>query len=179
MVQSEQNRARINEALGAAAETLGLGQGGRQKVIDMIETLAREFSYIEALKDHLAVVLALPRSLRVLQGHYRRERAILETLLRVQQLSERPIAELRQSLDLVNAHITEVISALRNLDATVEFIREERDRLREQTMLWEELMPPWRDARMERSERVERLIRSTYRFVVTNFPLEQRWALEA
>ena len=162
----------------AAAQVLGLEDGGGGKVAAMLETLAREYSYILALRDHLTPVLNLPRSLHVLQGHYRRERAILETLLRVQQLTDRPVSELRRGLERASARLADMLAALRDLDATIAALRDERDRLREHNTIWEEVRPAWSDSTLDRSERTERLVKATYRFVVANFPLEQRWALE-
>ena len=52
------------------------------------------------------------------------------------------------------------------------------DGLRSAAVQWDEIIVAWAQVGMERSERVERLVRATYRFIVTNFPMEQRWSLE-
>jgi len=178
MLQSEEARSMVNRAFAEAATYLELGEDGREKVVQMLEQLAGEMSYIEALRERLSGALAIPRRLRSLGALYKRERSLQETLHRTMLLMERPIAEIRQAFDLLDAQTSEVMSALRNLQSTIAFIRTERDRLRDRVLLWDEVIDVWRDVPMERTDRTDRLIKDLNRFVVTHFPMEQRWALE-
>ena len=178
MMDTEAARGQVSQAFTAAATSLGFGPDGRQKVVDTIEQLARELSYVESLREHLGTVLRLPKQLRSLQGVYRHERTLLEVLQRAIALAEGPIRDVRQSLSMIDAQTAEIMAALRNLEATVAFVRKERDSLRRAAVQWDEIIAAWANTGLERSERVERLERSTYRFIVTNFPMEQRWSLE-
>lgn len=45
--EDPQTKARVQEAFARAAEKLGIGVDRKQEVVDMIDKLARELSYIE------------------------------------------------------------------------------------------------------------------------------------
>ena len=68
-------KARVQEAFTKAAEKLGIRAERKQDVVDMIEKLARELSYIEALRDRYCRVQYISAQLMLLSKIYKRNPA--------------------------------------------------------------------------------------------------------
>jgi hypothetical protein len=170
-------KTRVNEAFGEIARKLGLAADRRQEVVDRIDHVARELSYIEALRDRFATVQGVRT--KVLQFHkiYRRDRSIFEELMRIDNLIRRPLDELRDIFDQVDAQCGEILSLLRNLDRQIAFIRESRDELHTRMMLWDDTITAWEAITIERSPENEQAIREIYRFCARNFMIEKPWQL--
>jgi hypothetical protein len=45
-------------------------------------------------------------------------------------------------------------------------------------MMWDGLLAEWKEVTLERSLRVDRLVRVTYRFCAHHFPLDSEWSLQ-
>ena len=59
MLEKKETQALIQEGFSRAADELGLDKGHREKVVCMLEQLARELAYIEALRDHYQRILTI------------------------------------------------------------------------------------------------------------------------
>ncbi len=177
MIEQPEIKGKINDAFEEAAQKLGFGKEGKQKIIDMIDQLSREMAYIEALREKIGGFLGIEKKLKMLAYAFRGDRSIAESVSRISALIAPPFAALRQQFDLVDGQTTEIISALKKIGSTIEYVRTTRDRLRETVLLWEEISQAWVDASLERGEQSEQLIAQTYRFVATNFSAGQRWTL--
>jgi hypothetical protein len=78
-------KQQVQEAFAKAAETLGLPS--RETVIQLVEELAQELAYIEALRDRLLRrVKAMADKLNRMAQSYRGDGAHLETLTQVTRL---------------------------------------------------------------------------------------------
>ncbi len=172
-------KEKINTAFEEAATKLGLGPGGKQKVTDMIDQLTREMTYIEALREKIGNYFSIERKLKMLAHAYRADRTIGESIQRIQILMTTPFNQMRQSFSMVDAQTSEIISALKKLTVTIDFVRATRDKLRDTVLLWDEIGDLWAELEPDRGEEAERLIGRTYRFAATNFPLAQRWTTPA
>ncbi len=177
MIESPEIKSRINEAFGAAARQLGMQEVDKEMITGMISHLSNELAYIEALRDKVAGYFIVRRKIKDLQQVYRSDRRIAETVERVATLVTQPFARLREHFQLVDAQTAEIMSSLRQLAATVTFLRGVRDELREFVLLWNDLDLAWIDARVERSPVCEALITRTYRFVATHYSMTQRWTM--
>ena len=168
-------KERIQAAFGEAAERLGLGQNGRQAVVDRVELLARELSYIEALRDRVALVLSIDKKLNRLVAVYKRDRVFMEDLVRVRNLMRHPVAEFSDMLMQVDAQTSEILALLRNMDVHVTFIRETRNELHWRLMAWDEVVVAWQHYDAVRSEEAERLVRGLYRLLAPLYATGAVW----
>ena len=177
LIESPEVKSKIAEAFGAAARQLGMKEMDKEMITAMISHLSNELAYIEALRDKVAGYLMIKRKLKDLQAVYRTDRRVGETLERVVALIGSPFNKLREQFQLVDAQTAEVMSSLRQLTATVQFLRGVRDDLREFVLLWADLDAAWADVRPERGGNCEAMITRTYRFVATHYSMTQRWTM--
>jgi hypothetical protein len=177
MMDDPEVKTRVQQAFAAIAQKLGLGLERKQEVVDRIDTLTREFSFIEALRSRSFKVKRIPTNLRLLANTYRRERSIFEEIGRAQALINAPVAKLGSLFDQIDANTGEILSLVRKHDETIQYIRRMRDDLHQQLMRWDELILAWENVTIERSVENERRIRQTYRFLARYFPQTSDWTL--
>ncbi|MBI1775966.1 MAG: hypothetical protein HYR63_11525 [Proteobacteria bacterium] len=177
MLEDPEVKAKVQHAFGAIAQKLGLDSDRRQEVVDKIDQLVREFSYIEALRSRSFKVKRISSNLRSLGATYKRERSIYEEIGRAQSLIGIPVSKLGSLFDQIDANTGEILSLLRKHEETIEYIRRMRDDLHQQLMRWDELIAAWDEVTIERSADNERRIRQTYRFVARYFPQTSDWSL--
>jgi hypothetical protein len=175
LIERPETKEKVNAAFTKAAEQLGLGVDGKHQITTMIEQLAGELAYIEALREKLRAYIAIRSKAQKLRHVYRRERLIGESVERVIKLISPPLDKIIDLFAMVDAHTAEVISSLKQLSGTIEFVRETRDQLREFVLLWEDLDKEWAEMRIEQAPATEELIKQTYRFAATHYLSSQRW----
>jgi hypothetical protein len=169
----------INDAFTAIAEKLGLDASRRPEVVDLVDRIAQELSYIEALRDRFARMRRILPTLKALAGVYRRERSLVEVIVRCQALLLRPIQSILGKFAEIDANTGEILQTLRNFDAQVVYIRTCRDSLWESHLMWEVFLDLWDDCGTEPSPAAERAIREAYRFAARNFPQTSSWVAGA
>ena len=144
-------------------------------MVQRFEDLARELGYIEALRDHYGGVHQIGRNLKMLQSIYSSDRQLADDLWRMTLLIEKPIAQIKDAFQQIDAHTEDIKSAIRNFDAEVKYIREMRDQLHIDSMLWDEMLASWKNISPERSSEVEGLFKKTYQFLAQNFTVATQW----
>ena len=172
-------RPRIQDALRRAATTLGI-EGGQNAVSTLIEELAQELAYIEALREWL-----LERARTMLKrlsqaGH---ELGVMaparrETLFQVVRLATTAVADIASAFDAVDAQTSEVGPALRNLGRHRTFLRSHRDPLYSTMLEWQPLLSAWDTvpkATSKDSDGIWRVVDDTYRFLAPRFMTVQEW----
>ncbi len=80
---NEEFREKVQQVFTRIAEKLGLGAEQRQQVVDHLDTLGRELSYIEAQREHVHKLSDIKKKLLDLARVYVRERTMVEELLRI------------------------------------------------------------------------------------------------
>jgi len=170
-------KQRVNAAFSDIAVKLGLAPDRRQDVIDRVDELARELSYIEALRERFGVIKDIGETVAAFQKLYRRDRTVIEDLSRIANLMRRPLGELQNIFDQVDGMSGEIISLLKNLTRQIEFIRESRDELHQRMMLWDESIEKFAAIQVDRSPENEALMKEFYRFLARNFIVEKSWEL--
>ncbi len=177
IVDDPLTKAKVNEAIGDIAERLGLSRDKRQDVLDRIDIVARELSYIEALRERFGDILSIKHKIGEFMKIYRRDRSIHEELVRIDNLIRKPIAELTDIFDQVDAQSGEIISLLKNWNRQISFIRESRDDLHVRMMLWDETLGKWSTLIPEKSIEKEASMRELYRFLARHFIIAKQWQL--
>lgn len=170
-------KQRVNAAFSDIAVKLGLPPERKQDVVDRIDQLARELSYIEALRERFGVVKSIAETVTAFQKIYRRDRTVIEDLGRITNLIRRPLTELQGIFDQVDGMSGEIVSLLRNMIRQIEFIRECRDELHQRMMLWDEMIVKFSTVQVDRSPENEALMKELYRFLARNFIVEKPWEL--
>jgi hypothetical protein len=179
LIESPEVKSKISDAFKAAAKQLGTDgkEMDKELITAMIGHLSNELAFIEALRDKVAGYFLIKRKLKDFMAVYRNDRRIIETVERVNLLVNQPFGKLREQFQLVDAQTAEVMSSLRQLTATVKFLRGVRDDLREFVLLWGDLDLAWIDLRVARSPTCEAALMRTYRFAATHYSVTQRWGL--
>jgi len=173
-----ETKKRVQQAFGAIAEKLGYSHDRRGEVVDLVENLCRELSYIEALRDRLSgAARRLLSNLKSLQGAYARENSVADSIHRVQSILARPIKEFGAVFEEIDAGLGEILPTLQLFPQRVQYIREKRDKLREKYLVWEEILAMWDNVPLEFCAESSYAIQETYRFAASRFPQGQKWAL--
>ncbi|WP_207481513.1 hypothetical protein [Arenibaculum pallidiluteum] len=170
-------RQKVNEAFTRAAEKLGLGKDRREEVVNMVDTLARELSFIEALRDRFGYVKQIQRNFDVLSNLYRRDQGIRNEIFRMQALIKTPVMNFEGMFGQTDAQTGEILAVLRNIQAQIKFIRDVRDDLHFRLMLWDDLIARWTATPIEKSPEMEALLKETYRFLARHFSSQVEWPL--
>jgi hypothetical protein len=168
-------RQQVQQAFAKAAEVLGLPD--RAAVIGLVEELARELAYIEALRDRLlrrAKVMA--EKLNRIAKAFRGDASHLETLTQVRRLAATALKQMSRRFDELDAQTGEVMSALRNADSQRTFIRSNRDWLYRTQRAWQSLLTEWESAGIGFDEGVLQLLNRTYQFLAVRFMPVTEWA---
>ena len=178
MANDPEIRDKMQEAVTAIAEKLGLGRERRIEVLDRVDKLARELSYIEALRDRFVAVKMIVMKLGQLAAMYGPERGFSEEIKRVLVLMRKPIAEFDGIFNQADGQTSEIVSVLGNFEGQIAFIRETRDSLHGKFMLWDALIQQWQDLPVEIGTPAETLLRATYRFMARHFSQDESWTLQ-
>ena len=167
-------RAKLQAALDAAATALNLPSASA--VLDLIEALAEELAYIEALRD---VLLRRVRSMvkKVNQMSLRRARDPVhqETMTQVQRLSDIALRQLNDRFAELDARSAEVLTALRPIDAERTFIRSTRDWLYRTSRAWAPILDEWARVGLVQDEFAWGLLSRTYQFLAPRYMPVTDW----
>ncbi len=170
-------RPLVQDALRRAAAELGV-DGGGPAVAALIEDLAEELSYIEALRERLLerVQALLGRLMAMGQSKVRIAAARRETLSQVIRLAAKGVAEITALFEEVDGQTRDVLAALRNLDQQRSFLRPNRDWLYCTQLAWEKELQAWEGVPpSDRGEQAWKLLDRLYRFVAPRFMAVQEW----
>ncbi len=168
-------KQQVQQAFAKAAETLALPS--REAVIQLVEELARELAYIEALRDRLLRRLeTMTGKLHRMAQAYRGDGSHLETLTQVRRLASSAQRQIGHRFEELNAQTGEVMAALRNAESQRTFIRSNRDWLYRAQRAWEPLLREWDVAGIGFDEGILRLLNRSYQFLAPRFMPVTEWA---
>ncbi len=177
LTEDPEVKARVDEAFGEIAERIGLGRERKQDVINWIDHLVDELSYIEGLRDRFRDILNIIAKVAQIGGVYSDDRSVMEDLQRVQILIRPPMTNYNNLFDQVDAQTCEILIVLKDVARQVKLIRDARDELHFGFMIWDQMVDRWKFQPVERGEEAELLIRDTYKFLARNFEQSQAWEL--
>ena len=175
LAEDPETKKRAQQGIDEIAEKSGIGKANRQKVIDIFEHLKDELSYIQALKEHLSRVRHIAEKLNLARKKFSEDKALADEIDRIQILLKNPFKEYRQSFNALEEQTSDILELVRSSAQRVDLIRQTRDDLRAAFMEWEDLVTKWEAQEIEPESGIDVLIRETYRFAATNFPLTQSW----
>lgn len=177
LAEDPETKEKVNTAFTEAAETLGFGRDGREKVIALIEGLAEELAHIEMLRERVSKVRAMVEKVRDLRRLYANEHGVLEIIDSVARLAKVALDDYQSLLDQVDAQTGEIMSVLKNIDMQVDFIRGIRDDLFRKLNAWGNILTSWQGADVRHSHDNEELLRETYHFLAPRYMPVDEWVL--
>ncbi|SMH43617.1 hypothetical protein [Azospirillum agricola] len=169
LLDDPQTQARMKAAIERIAARLKITEKAEEIVGGRIDDLAQELSYIEALRDRFKHIGKIETKLGKLTTVYRTDRTFCSEVNRMQGLIRKPLREYDMIFDQADAQTGDIVGALKDFHATVQFIRKIRDDLRAKLLEWEDLLNGWDHIAMERSSQMEQLQKQTYRFLASRF----------
>lgn len=167
-------KAQVQQAFSKAADQLALPT--REAVVQLVEVLAQELAYIEALRDRLLRrVKAMTDKLNRMAQTYRGDGAHLETLTQVRRLTTVALKQINYRFEELDAQTGEVISALRNAESQRVFIRSNRDWLYRTQRAWHALLSEWDVAGLGFDDGILPLLNRSYQFLAPRFMPVTEW----
>ena len=170
-------RTQVQSALDRAAQALGLADP--DQVLEMLEELGEELSFIEALRERLLGRLASAvAKIERFAGAWRSD-AQSETVTQVRRLAAIALRQTMRRFDELDAQTEEVLAALRNADSQRAFIRSHRDWLYRSLRGWDPILASWDTAGTEPDPAMTALIGRTYQFLAPRFMPVTEWLSRA
>jgi hypothetical protein len=144
-------------------------------VLDRIDDLAREFAYIEALRERCGDVLKIVPKVSQLSRVYRSDRAVVDELSRIRTLMLKPIELYDGTFARLAQRQEKIEEAVGLVHERIEFIREQRDDLHQSLMLWDPILAAWKVIEMTRCTETESKMAELYRFIARHYLAAQSW----
>lgn len=177
LTEDETFKKNVNVAFTAIAEKLGLPPERKDEVTHLIQTLADELAFIEAMRDRFSDMLKMEQKIQKLRHLYGSERSVLDIADPVARLMGKATAQFKDLFDQIDAQTGEIVSVLSHLDSQIHFIRDMRDDLHVRIMAWDEILEIWSLAQAKKSPGVPDLLRKTYHFLAPRYMPTQEWVL--
>lgn len=170
-------RKKVVTAFDEAAEKLGLGREHKHEVVEYLEKLTIELSFIECLRDTFSAVKTMSDKIQGLRKLYGHERSVLEIADPVARLMVIALKDLEVLFMQVDAQTCEIMGLLRNIEQHVAYIRMVRDALHQKMMAWDEMLDRWHLAKVQASPDKPDLLRDTYHFLAPRYMQVNEWVL--
>ncbi len=177
IVEDPLTRRRVNEAVAEICKMLGIPIELRQTVIDQVDQMAHELSFIEALRDYAGGVKRILDKVNQFSRVYDGDKSFYDDLQRIKSLMKKPLTQIETYFLQADAQTAEIIPALRNMKSTINFIRDIRDEIHGALMNWEDHITTIDELHVERSRPNEAVLRKFYGFLARNFPESREWPL--
>ena len=169
-------RAALQAGLERAATLLGLS--GWQATLELLEQVAAELAYIEALREALLYrVLALSRQLSALGLDWRGDTERQATLTQVRRLVRIAGDQLARRFAQIDRRTGDVLGTLRDIDGLRSFVRGHRDRLHRSRRAFEPILAEWEGAGAVLDDAARMRLARTYQFLAPRFMPVQEWVL--
>jgi len=179
VVEDPNTKSRVREAFKVIANKLSLTGNAEEQVETRIDALAKELSYIEALRERSTKLGKVRVGLEDAHRIYKNERNLKEEIVRMQTLSLPPITDLEARFAQVDAQTGEILSMLAKFDKNITYIREMRDDLHQTLLPWDEVLEDWEGVPTEKSQAFEAVLKKTYQFLARNYSQAKHWRLAA
>ncbi len=169
IIADEGNKKGLKDAFTKAAVALGYDAKESEKVLDLIETMAREICYIEALRDRAKELLKIRANVEALIKVYSADQRVVADLGRVKMLMVKAIAETDDVFNNIDAETADVMGALMSIDDIIRAVRKARDDVHFIMMEWDPVLAKWQNLEMVRSQEIDKALTMTYQFLAKRF----------
>lgn len=169
IIADDSNKKALKDAFNKAALALGLPVEESEKVLDRIETLAREICYIEALRDRAKELFKIRANIETLIKVYAGDPRVSADLGRIKLLMVKATDETDEVFNAIDAETADVMSALMSIDDIIRAVRKARDDVHFILMEWDPAIARWQNLAMVKSQEVDRALSETYQFLAKRF----------
>jgi hypothetical protein len=167
-------RRQAQEAIDHAVQALGLENP--EAVVQLLEELAHELAFIEALRERfLHRVQSVAQKVERMMQASRGEAIHMETVTQVRRLIVIALKEMARRFGELDAQTGQVMAALRNSDGQRTFIREKRDWLYRSQRAWQPILDEWDVVETVFDEGARPLLARTYRFLAPRYMPMKEW----
>ncbi|WP_145729669.1 hypothetical protein [Nitrospirillum pindoramense] len=175
VVEDPQTKQRAQQAFSELARRFGIPEERKQEIVDKVESIARELSYIEALRDRYHQLQQIITGLGQAGRIYKTDRQMQSDLSRMMALVKQPILDFEDIFAQLDAQTGEIMAVLKSYDSQVSFIRRMRDELHTRLMLWDDVIYAWDGEPVERGPELEARLKKTYHFLAQHFLVTKVW----
>ncbi|WP_145749917.1 hypothetical protein [Nitrospirillum amazonense] len=175
VVEDPQTKQRAQQAFSELARRFGLPDDRKQEIVDKVESIARELSYIEALRDRYGQVQQIIAGVAQAGRIYKTDRQLQADMTRMMALVKQPILDFEDIFGQLDAQTSEIMAVLKSYDSQVAFIRRMRDELHTRLMLWDDMIYAWDGEPLERGPELEARLKKTYQFLAQHFLVTKVW----
>jgi len=170
-------KKRVDEAFASVAQALGYPEDQKEEVVSLVETLAEELAYIEALREIYLEVRAVRTTVNELIKTSKFDGATRESAHSVSRLLRQALQTYADEFLQIDAQTGEIIAVLKNAKSQIIFIRQIRDDLARRLLAWKKLERRWRDLDRKNRREIEDVTLDTYRFLAQRFLPAVNWKL--
>lgn len=142
---------------------------------DRIDEIARETTYIEALRERSLKLNEIVHKLGAFYSAYKKEQALATEINRMQELTRRAVKLISERFHKVDVYMRDVLKTVNDHQKSIDFIRVMRDESHLELRKWDEYFPKWAALKIERDENMEKFFRIFYRFLAENYMEQQSW----
>jgi hypothetical protein len=174
LADDPETKRRFAAGLDDIADRLQLA-GGRAAVEARLELIAREFAYIEALRERFDLVRGILDKTEQVVRAFRGDRGMVQDVSRIRTLLLKPLGQIAARFDELYADTGEIAGVLRMLDAHVTLIRQVRDELHARLLPWDPVVAQWQMLVPSRSPATEAAVRQLYQFAAQHFAQGKDW----
>jgi len=169
IIAEEGNKKALKDAFTKAAVALNIPADQSEKVLDLIETLAREICYIEALRDRSKELFKIRANVELLIKACSSDARVSADLARIKMLMVKATGETDDVFNAVDSETADVLGALMSIGDIIRVIRKARDDMHFILMEWDPVIAKWQNLEMVRSQEVDRAMSVTYQFLAKRF----------
>lgn len=168
-------RQQVQFAMRDAAARLDLANGAA--AASLMEALASELGYIEALRDTLLTRAQMldERLLGLERGTIIADRSKRDLLAQVRRLLRCALAKIKGQFDAIDMQVNDIVAALLTLDTQRTFIRTQRDLLHRSETAWRPILMAWEAQGTHQEKLPWTLVARTYQFLAPRFMTVQEW----
>ena len=177
LVDDPNIKKNIAVAFGNAAVQLGLERENHEAVIAQIEAVARQLSYIEAMREVFENVKMVDEKVQGFRKLYGADQVLNDTVNQAAKLSKACIKHFDQMFDLVDAQTSEVVAMLKNIANQIDYIRKTRNDLYKRLHPWERICLEWKSIFSTKTPENAVKIRELYRFLAPRYMIVNDWVL--
>jgi hypothetical protein len=159
----------LRDGFQKAAVSIGFTTADGEKVVDRIETLARELCYIEALRERCEQVTRIRAHLERLTKAYNNDQRTVDEIGRCKKLMIEGMREIFTPLALLDARLSDILGVLKTVDEAIATVRQTRDDIHFILMHWDPVIAKWQDLEPIKGMPIEKALIALYQFLAGRF----------
>lgn len=167
--------SRVQAAVAEIVQKVGLEAHEKHVIVDRIEAFAREFSYVEAIRERFEGARSISQKVAKLLALYKLDRFVGDNLTRVSSLMPAPLAAFETMFAAADAMVADIIGICQEFDERVAALRVVRDDLFELYLLWEPVLERWQGQEIVKSKPTEESVRLLFQFLARHYPQTSTW----